>query len=65
MIEQNYCARQQLDTDNREVFEKLVKKVNEIMVAGPGFEPNMASASKDWQMLSVQQIRGLEKRKTG
>jgi hypothetical protein len=31
-------ARQQLDTGNREVFKKLAKKVNEIMVAGPGFE---------------------------
>ena len=39
MIEQNYCARLQLKPENREVFEKLAKKLNENVVAGPGFEP--------------------------
>ena len=39
MIEENYCGRLQLRPDNREVFEKLAKKLNENMVAGPGFEP--------------------------
>jgi hypothetical protein len=65
MIEQNYCARLQLKPDNREIFESLAKKVNEIMVAGPGFEPGAASASKDLQLLSAQQIRGLKARKIG
>jgi integrase len=43
MIEDNYCAKLALlpdrDEAHREVFEKLPKKLNEIMVAGPGFEP--------------------------
>ena len=42
MIEDNYCARQQLKPDNREVFEKLAKMsiyVNYIMHVGAGFKP--------------------------
>jgi hypothetical protein len=39
MIEANYCARQQLNPDNpghREVFEKLAKNLNDIMVVWGG-----------------------------
>jgi hypothetical protein len=32
MIEQNYCARLQLRPSNQEVFEKLAKNFNDIMV---------------------------------
>jgi hypothetical protein len=42
IIEANYCARQQLNPDNpghREVFEKLAKNFNDIMVAEAGFKP--------------------------
>jgi hypothetical protein len=42
MTEANYCARQQLNSDNpghREVFEKLAKNFNYIMVGGVGFKP--------------------------
>ena len=42
MIEANYCARQELNPDNpghREVFEKLAKNFNDIMVAEAGFNP--------------------------
>jgi integrase len=44
MIEQSYAGRSNLDPDqimlaNQEEFEKLPKKLNENMVAGPGFEP--------------------------
>jgi integrase len=43
MIEDNYCAKLALlpeqDEAHREVFDKLPKKVNENLVAGPGFEP--------------------------
>jgi hypothetical protein len=36
-----------------------------IMVAGPGFEPDEASAVNDFQLLSIEEIRGLGKRKIG
>jgi hypothetical protein len=39
MIEDNYCARQQLKPGNREVFEKLVENVNDIMHAGQVSSP--------------------------
>jgi integrase len=44
MIEQNYCAKLELDPmgelgNDQEVFEKLPKFPNENVVAGPGFEP--------------------------
>lgn len=42
MTEANYCARQQLNPDNpghREVFEKLARNFNDIMVVGAGFKP--------------------------
>ena len=42
MIEANYCVRQQLNPDNsghREVFEKLAKNFNDIMVGGRVLNP--------------------------
>jgi integrase len=40
MIQRDYCGTLGLSTlGYREVFEKLVENPNEIMVAGPGFEP--------------------------
>jgi len=47
------------------VLQLVPRKYLESLVAGPGFEPGGASASKDWQVLSVQQIRGLKNRKVG
>jgi hypothetical protein len=43
MIEQNYCARLQLNAGNREVFEKLAKNLNPIMVAAAGLKPASTS----------------------
>ena len=39
IIEQNYCARLQLNLGNREVFEKLAKNVDDIIQVGTGFKP--------------------------
>src|SRR6266576_6318967 len=39
MIEQNYCARLQLNAGNREVFEKLAKKLMKLWLRGRDLNP--------------------------
>jgi hypothetical protein len=69
MIQQDYCGGLQLREGNREMFEKLTDSVSpfrgENMVAGPGFEPDESSAINRYQLLNIEEIRGLGNRKIG
>ena len=64
MIEQNYLSAGRTRR-TQQLFEKWAEKSNENVVAGPGFEPDDASTSIDYQRLSIQEIRGLGSRKVG
>ena len=60
MMQADYCGRLSLD---RSLLGQPANKSLKRLVAGPGFEPGGADASKDFQLLSQQQIRGFGKRK--
>ena len=69
MIERDYCGILGLSTLNtthdQTVFKPSTSKYVENLVAGPGFEPDEFTATNDFQLLSIQQIRGLGHRKIG
>jgi len=69
MLEKDYVGTLGLSTlhsqqGDREVFEKYAKNPNEIMVAGPGFEPVQSFAPKSAQVLDVRKFKQLQKRKS-
>src|SRR5262249_33378374 len=69
MLEKDYVGTLGLSTlhsqqGDREVFEKYAKNPNEIMVAGPGFEPGIDSALKSSQVLSMRKFKQPPKRKS-
>ena len=62
MIEANYCARQGLNLAQNSHSSQ--PNYLENMVAGPGFEPVPPAASKNLQVLKMNDFKGFRKRKS-
>jgi hypothetical protein len=63
MIEADYCGTLGLRLDQT-IVEPQAENPLKNMVAGPGFEPVLASVFKNLQGLTVRQIKRLQRRKS-